>query len=347
MIAPNDILILQVPTTGVSVTDAVLLCILLTLSGLFSASETAITALDNLKLRSLIQNTGDRGGIFRLVLEKRTRFITTLLILNTIVIIGVTVLTTNISLGIFGEAGLSIATVASTILVLTFGEITPKSIAVNHVLPLFQVVVKPIYWMSILMLPVLFLFESIAQWTMRLFRVGNTPRGESMQDLQLLIDVLSHRGQLDLVKGQILNKALSLDNLKVRKVVKSRVDMQTIDYDASLEEAIALCLETGYSRLPVQEESKDKIVGIITLKQALQHHKTNGNVSVSDVMAMPVFVPETKRVADLLKDMLSKQLHLVIVTDEYGGTVGLVTLEDVLEELVGEIYDETDDRDAN
>jgi CBS domain containing-hemolysin-like protein len=118
--------------------------------------------------------------------------------------------------------------------------------------------------------------------------------------------------------------------------------MQTIAHDGKLEDVISLCLDTGFSRIPVQEDSKDQIVGIITLKMALQHLKIHGNVMVREAMVAPVYIPETKRVADLLKEMLKQQLHLAIVVDEYGGTVGLVTLEDVLEELVGEIYDESD-----
>lgn len=327
---------------GEIATNVFLLVLLLAASALCSASETAITALDNLKLRSLIRDQGDKSGIFTLVMAQRTRFITTLLIANNVVNIGATVIATDVFIKWFGEAGLGIATGIMTILVLAFGEITPKSIAVNNVMPIFKVVVKPIYWLSIVISPIIFLFENIAQWAIRVFQVNNMPRGESMQDLQLLIEVLSGKGQLDWDKRQILHKALELDRLSVRKVVKSRIDMQTISHDALLDQAIDLCLETGFSRLPVQEASKDEIVGVVTLKMALQHRRNVGNVLVSEVMVSPVYVPETKRVADLLKEMLAEQLHLAIVVDEYGGTVGLVTLEDVLEELVGEIYDESD-----
>lgn len=330
------------PTVGGILSDVLLLTVLLIASAFCSASETAITALDNLKLRSLIREQGDRSGIFTLVMEQRTRFITTLLIANNVVNIGATVIATDAFIKWFGDAGLGIATGIMTLLVLAFGEITPKSIAVNNVMPIFKSVVKPIYWLSIAISPIIFLFETIAQWAIRLFQVNSMPRGESMQDLQLLIEVLSGKGQLDWDKRQILHKALELDHLSARKVVKSRIDMQTISHDAPLDEAIDLCLDTGFSRLPVQEASKDEIVGVVTLKMALQHRRNIGNGVVSDVMVAPVYVPETKRVADLLKEMLSEQLHLAIVVDEYGGTVGLVTLEDVLEELVGEIYDESD-----
>ncbi len=327
---------------SVIIRDLLWLLFLLGLSALCSASETAITALDDFKLQSLIQEKGDKSGIFSMVMKNRSRFIITLLIFNNITIIGATALTTDLFLGLLGESGPGIATAVMTVLLLVFGEITPKLIAIHNALPIFKFVVKPVYGLSILMTPALLFFDAISKWAIKVLRVKNQNHGESMQDLQLLIELLSRKGQLDLEKGQILHKALALDRLSARNLVKSRLDMQTIAHTASLEAVISLCLDTGFSRIPVQEDSKDQIVGIITLKMALLHHKLCGNVAVTEAMVAPVYIPETKRVADLLKEMLKQQLHLAIVVDEYGGTVGLITLEDVLEELVGEIYDESD-----
>ena len=162
-----------------------------------------------------------------------------------------------------------------------------------------------------------------------------------------MIEVLGGKGKLDWQKHRLLHKALMLDRLSAREVVKPRFEMQTISRDASLQDLVSLCLETGYSRIPVQEETKDRIVGIVHLKRALQqlqglHPEDRDGGRVTDVMDAPAYVPETKRVAGLLKDMLQQRMHMAIVVDEYGGTVGLLTLEDILEELVGEIYDESD-----
>ncbi len=317
---------------------------LLIVSGLASASETAITALDNLKLRSIIQDRGDRGGIYSLVLERRGRFITTLLILNNIVNTGTAVFASSLCVALFGQGGLvlAVATAVTTIVILIFGEITPKSLAVANSLPLFRLVVRPIYFLSVVMQPLLAVFEWIAESMMGLLGVGKSGSGESVQDLRLLIEVLNSKGHIDLERGQLLNQVLVLDRLCAGDVVKPRIDMQTIAFNSYLEDVVDLCLATGFSRIPVQEDSKDTIVGIVTLKMALQVLKTKGNVPVSEVMTTPVFIPETKRLADLLREMLQQRLHLAIVVDEYGGTVGLITLEDVLEELVGEIYDESD-----
>lgn len=330
--------------------DLSALLLMLVLSAFFSGSETAITALDNLKLRALIKEQGNPGGIFSLVLENRARFIVTLLVGNNLVNNFSAILTSNLFAVWFGSnEAILFATVTVTVLVLIFGEITPKSLAINNVMPIFKAVVRPIYWLSRLLtwVGITPLLEAIAQVAIRAFGKSEQ-QGESVKDLQLMIDILGGKGQLDLAKRQLLNKALMLDRLTAYDVVKPRVDMRTISHEATLQNFVDLCLETGYSRIPVQEESKDEIIGIVNLKRALQALKTlreegqETDAAVTLAMDPPVFVPEVKRVADLLKEMLQQQLHLAIVVDEYGGTVGLLTLEDILEELVGEIYDESD-----
>ena len=329
--------------------DSLVLVVMLVLSGFFSGSETAITALDNLKLRALIKEQGDPGGMFSLVLTQRTRFITTLLIGNNLVNNFLAILISNLFTIWLGSASIGIATGVATFLLLIFGEITPKSLAISNVMAVFRVAVRPIYGLSRLFtaLGIATFMEAIAQSAIRLFHSGGRPQDESVKDLELMIEVLGGKGQLDFSKHQLLQKALMLDNMKAHDVVKPRIEMRTIDHEATLQELVTLCLETGFSRIPVQEESKDQIVGIVHLKKALQALKilqkedtTDG--PIASIMQPPVYIPETKRIANLLKEMLQQRLHIAIVVDEYGGTVGLITLEDILEELVGEIYDESD-----
>ncbi|MGB8697898.1 MAG: hemolysin family protein [Thermosynechococcaceae cyanobacterium] len=330
------------PVLGDVKFDLAILALLILLSAVFSGSETAITALDNLKLQALIKENGDPQGIFRLVLEKRARFITTLLVGNTLVNNAAAILTSNLFVLWLGNAGVGVATAVVTVLLLLFGEITPKSLAFNHAMPLFRIVVRPIYWLSVALGPIVYGFEAITHRLLLWLQGNMVQPSESLEDLQLMIEVLGGKGQLDLQKRQLLNKALALDNLSAREVVKPRIEMCTISHEATIQEVIDVCLDSGYSRLPVQGESKDEIVGVIHLKRAVQYLKLHGNELVTAAMDAPVYIPETKRVADLLKEMLQQRLHLAIVVDEYGGTVGLVTLEDVIEELVGEIYDESD-----
>ncbi len=344
LVTPNSLtaFVAAEPVLGDAKLDIAIVAGLIVLSALFSGAETAITALDNLKLRSLMKEEGDPRKIFRLVLEKRAQFIATLLIGNTLTSSATAILISNLLVFWFGgSAGLGIGIGVSTVLLLLFSEITPKSIAINHAMPIFRAAVHPIYWLSMALAPIIFAFEAVAHGMLRL--LGNTvPAGESLEDLQLMIEVLGGQGQLDLQQRQLLNKTLTLDTLSARQVVKPRTEMCTVSHETPLQDVIDVCLDSGYSRIPVQGESKDEIVGVIHLKRAVQYLKTHGNELVTAAMDAPVYIPETKRVADLLKEMLQQRLHLAIVVDEYGGTVGLVTLEDVIEELVGEIYDESD-----
>lgn len=340
------------PLLGQVWLDMVFIVVMLLLSAFFSGSETAITAFDNFKLRGLIKHQGDPSGIYRLLLENRARFITSLLIGNNLVNNFSAILTSNLFAIWLGNAGLGVATAVVTFLVLIFGEITPKSLAIANTRPVFKLVIRPVYWLSqiLSLLGIVYVFETITQKTIKFVQGKqnyNFQQGESLTDLQLMIELLGGRGKLDLYKHQLLNRALMLDDLMAKDVVKPRLEMQTISREANLQDLIDLCLETGYSRIPVQEESKDEIIGIVHLKQALKTVKSKSKedryeILVTEAMDIPIYIPETKQVASLLKEMLQQHFHMAIVVDEYGGTVGLVTLEDILEELVGEIYDESD-----
>ncbi len=340
------------PLLGQVWLDLTVIILMLLLSAFFSGSETAITAFDNFKLRGLIEKQGDSSGVYRLVLENRRRFITSLLIGNNLVNNFSAILTSNLFAMWLGSAGLGVATAVVTILVLIFGEITPKSLAILNTRAFFRWCIRPIFLLSQLLsfLRIVQIFEKITQKTIAIFQ-GKSEKivqsGESLNDLQLMIEILGGKGKLDIYKHQLLNKALRLDELMAKDVVKPRLEMITISHECSLQELIDLSLETGYSRIPVQGESKDHIVGIVHLKKALQTLQSVGKekrsqVKVTEAMDNPIYVPETKRAPSLLKEMLQQRFHIAIVVDEYGGTVGLVTLEDILEELVGEIYDESD-----
>ena len=320
-----------------------LLAVLLLVSAFCSGAETAITAMDNLRLESLIEDKGDPQGFYRLVQQQRSQLITSLLLVNNFVNIGIAALATTISIELLGSPlGGLVATLPTTILVLLIGEVAPKSLAVSHPLAVFRWVVGPVYALAVLLRPLTHAFEWLVGRLFHLLELSPLTSTASLKDLELLIDVLGQRGLLDWQKRRLFRGALALDGLRARDVAKPRVKMETISHDKTLQDVVKLCLETGYSRIPVQGESKDEIVGVIHLKQALRHLEQEGNVEVTKAMSPPFFVPETKRVSLLLKEMLRSRQHLGIVVDEFGGTSGLITLEDILEELVGEIYDESD-----
>ncbi len=322
---------------------ALVVVILLFVSSIFSGAETAITAMDDLRLQSIIEETGDPNGVCRLVLSQRSRFITTLLLGNNFVNIGMAALTTTIFIQWLGDdLGGLISTIPTTLMVLIVGEVTPKSIAVSNPLAVFKWVVRPIYWLSVVLGPLIIAFEWFVQQVFRLLQLTTLTSGASLRDLELLVDILGRRGLLDWQKRRLFRGALALDEKMARDVAKPRVKMETISYEKTVRDVVDLCLSTGYSRIPVQGESKDEIVGVIHLKQALRYLESKASEPVTVAMAHPTFIPETKRIGLLLKEMLRSRQHMAIVVDEFGGTTGLITLEDLLEELVGDIYDESD-----
>jgi putative hemolysin len=300
-----------------------LLAVLLLVSAFCSGAETAITAMDNLRLESLIEDKGDPQGFYRLVQQQRSQLITSLLLVNNLVNIGIAALATTISIELLGSPlGGLVATLPTTILVLLIGEVAPKSLAVSHPLAVFRWVVGPVYALAVLLRPLTHAFEWLVGRLFHLLELSPLTSTTSLKDLELLIDVLGQRGLLDWQKRRLFRGALALDGLRARDVAKPRVKMETISHDKTLQDVVKLCLETGYSRIPVQGESKDEIVGVIHLKQALRHLEQEGNVEVTKAMSPPFFVPETKRVSLLLKEMLRSRQHLGIVVDEFGGTSG-------------------------
>lgn len=321
-----------------------LLLLCLTLSAGFSGAESAITSLDNLKLQALIDDSPNDATLYRLVQTQRTRFVTTLLVGNNLVNISSAAIVTGLSIQFVGDTlGPLVSTFLTTVVVLVFGEILPKSYAIGHAVSVFKLAVPPVYALSRLIAPIIRGIEWLVQKTFWLLQVdGASQSQESVQDLALLVDILGRRGQLDWQKRQLFQGALALDVLLARDLAKPRVQMITIEQDKSLNDVIQLCLDTGFSRIPVQGRSKDDIVGIINLKQALRYRDRHGNAPITAAMQAPIFIPATKRIDSLMRHMLRSRQHLAIIVDEFGGTQGLITLEDLLEELVGDIYDESD-----
>ncbi|MEO0801767.1 MAG: hemolysin family protein [Cyanobacteria bacterium J06642_2] len=319
-----------------------LFCLFVLLSAGFAGAESAITATDALKLQALIEEEGE-VPIYRLFQTQRTRFIAALLVGNNIVNIGSAAIATSLFIHLLGDRlGPLAATAFTTVLVLTFGEILPKTVAISNPLPIFKAIVRPVHWLAQVLGPIVIVFEWLIQFIMQRLMVSTDRSFGSVRDLALLVDILGREGQLDWQKRRLFRGVLDLDRLKTRDVIVPRVKMETISKDSSLQDVIDLCLASGYSRIPVQEESKDEIVGIIHLKQALRYRAERGNICVTEAMQPPYFVPDSQKVAPLLKTMLRSRQHIAIVVDEFGGTLGLLTLEDLLEELVGEIYDESD-----
>jgi CBS domain containing-hemolysin-like protein len=313
------------------------------LSAFFSASETALTTLYPWKVRELAES---QGGPFRLLAQDITRFLTTILVGNNLVNIAATALVTEVATEAFGSAGVGVATGVMTFLILFFGEITPKSLAVHHAVAVAQVAVWPIYLLSLLLYPVGRFFGLVSGLFLR--GLGLEPRNASLvseEELRLILAGAEEAGTIEAQEEEMIHSILELEETPVREIMTPRVEMVAIEAEASLEDFLHLFREHRYSRVPVYRESVDHIVGIAYAQDLLDYRCQEDlkGRTVASIAHPPYFVPENMDAWSLLKELRRRKVHMAIVVDEFGGTAGLVTLEDVIEEIVGEIYDETDE----
>ena len=340
---------------GITSGQVLLLGVLLLLSGLMSGSETALTALGEWKLRQLREDGKDPLGLFAMLERNPTRFITTLLIGNNLVNIAATALVTQMSIQLSRQAGFSeaaavgYATAIMTILVLIFGEITPKSIAVHHPVGFARLAIRPVYLMSVVLFPVGRAFAWFTTWVLRAFRLepSNDPL-ITENELRMMLRSAEESGVIESSEQEMIKGVIDLEETVVREVMTPRVDVVAISEDASLHDMLAATTLHGYSRLPVYRESIDDVRGVAYARDLLKYLGTSDDLAktrVADLMHPPQYVPETTSVLDLMRDMRLRKNHLAVVVDEFGGTAGLVTLEDIIEEITGEIYDETDEEE--
>ena len=311
------------------------------MSGYFSATETAFSALNRNRVRVLSEQGSKRAMRTLQLAEDYDRLISTILIGNNIVNIAVASLGTVLFIELLGEElGAAVSTAVVTVIVLIFGEITPKSLAKDHPeqFAMFSApIISGILW---LFTPLNFLFS---QWKKLVARMLQTTQDERMsqEELLLLLDEVEQEGAIDAEEGKLLKNAVGFGHMEAQDILTPRVDLEGISLDTPREEIAQLFDETHFSRLPVYEETLDRIVGILHRNDFY----TGGGVTrrpLQEIMTQPLFIHPTESIDHLLQTFRSTKSHLAVVLDEYGGTLGIVTMEDILEELVGEIWDEHD-----
>lgn len=322
-----------------------ILVVCVALSAFFSASETAFTSSNRVKLKTLTQNGNKRAKVALSLAEDYDRLITTILIGNNIVNIAASSLATSLFLVFLNnQANLAttVSTVVMTIVILIFGEVSPKAIAKESPENLAMTVGPILKVLCTVFTPFALFFSALKKLLTKLFK---TEEGESFieEELMTMVDEAQSEGDMDAHEGELIRSAIEFnDDRDVLSVLTPRVDVTSIEDTASMEEAAELFRSSGYSRVPVYHEDMDHIVGILNEKDfyLLKHQ---GCEDITQIMKPPVYAPTTLKLSKLLKLFQAQKTHLIIVLDEFGGTEGIVTMEDVLEELVGEIYDEHDD----
>lgn len=322
-----------------------ILIVCVALSAFFSASETAFTSVNKVRLKTLMQNGNKRARTALALAEDYDRLITTILIGNNIVNIAASSLATSLFLVLLNnQANLAttVSTVVMTIVILIFGEVSPKAIAKESPENLAMSFAPVLKLLCTVFTPFASFFSLLKRLLTKIFK---TEDGESYieEELMTMVDEAESEGDMDAHEGELIRSAIEFnDDRDVLSVLTPRVDVTAIEDTASMEEAAELFRSSGYSRLPVFHEDMDHIVGILNEKDfyLLQHA---GCTDITQIMKPPVCAPTTLKLSKLLKLFQAQKTHMVIVLDEFGGTEGIATMEDVLEELVGEIYDEHDD----
>ena len=327
---------------GSSTFMIVMLVILVALSAFFSASETAYSSLNQIRLKSRA-DSGDEEAKQVLALSKRyDNLLSTILIGNNIVNISMSSLSTVLFIRLCGgQYGPTVSTVVITVLVLIFGEITPKSLA-KEMPEKFAVISAPILNVLItLFTPLNFLFSC---WKKLLSRFFHSSENDVVTDAELLTMVgeAENDGELTDRESELIRSAIEFDDVEVEEVLTPRVDVVAVADDISLDELANAFAESGYSRLPVYHETIDNIIGVVHEKD-LYAAMRKGDARMEDLIGSTMYTTGSTQISALLRTLREQQHHLAVVVDEYGGTEGIVTLEDIIEELVGEIWDEHDE----
>ena len=318
---------------------AIIICVIL--SAYFSATETAFSSLNKTRLKVLADNGSRKAGTALALAENYDKLISTILIGNNIVNIAMASISTLLFVELLGGNGATVSTVVITVVVLIFGEITPKSIAKDHPEKFAMFSAPAIRCLIWLLTPLNFVFSLWKKLVGKLFRTGDENK-MSQEELLMLLDEVQQEGTIDESEGELLKNAVEFGDLEAQDILTHRVDLAGVPVDATKEDVAQLFTETRFSRILVYDQTIDKIVGVIHQKD---FYVGTGIASapLSQIMTPAVFVHPTEKVDDLLQVLRSNKSHIAVVVDEYGGTLGIVTMEDILEELVGEIWDEHDE----
>lgn len=318
-----------------------ILFVLLIFSAFFSGVETALMSLNMIKVNSLLKQKKKGSKVLSRIKKNPHKLIITILIGNNLVNIGAASLATVVFTEIFGSAGVGIATGVMTILILVFGEITPKTYATQNAERISLLVARPIELLSIVLTPLVILFGYISKFMSKL--LGSKKEKElSEEELKTIVTMGKQEGILTKEAAEIMHNVLAFEDTRVTEIMTPKVNMKMLDGSSTLKEVIDFLIKSPYSLYPVYGKNRDSIIGILDIDDILSYVKDDKfDTKISGIIKDAVFVPESKEIDDLLTEFEGEKMPMAIVVDEYGGVVGMVTIEDILEEIVGEIFDKS------
>ena len=325
-------------------THLIIIVVCLIMSAYFSATETAFFTFNRIRVKNLAEKGNKKAIMAMKLADKYDNLISTILIGNNIVNILASAMGTLLFTDLLQsqDLGATVSTIVLTVVVLVFGEISPKSMAKNspEAFVLFSAPIIRIFY--VILYPLSFIFKLWQNLLAKIFKKDDD-QGMTEEELISIIEEAEEEGGIDEEEGNLIRSAIEFGDLTVEDIFTPRIDITAIPSDMTKEEIAAVFAESGYSRLPVYEEELDNTIGILYYKDFYTRAYTRPTVQISDSIKPVIYVAKSQPVNELMKELQEKQLHLAIVTDEFGTVAGIVTLEDILEEIVGEIWDEHDE----
>lgn len=319
--------------------------VLIAFSALFSSMETAISSVNKIRLKHDAANGKKSAKRTLKLAENFDKTITSILVGNNVVNILISSLGTVLFTNLMGASGVAVSTAVMTVLVLTFGEILPKSMAKQNAESYAVGTSGLLSFICWILTPISFLFLQLQKLMQKIFKPKENAPSVTEDELKYIIDEIEDEGVLEKNESTLVRSALEFDDTTCEEILIPRVKVSAVDTDDSIEEIRDMFINERYSRLPVYEKSIDNIIGFITDKDffALLFSKDEKPASIESIIQKALYVHESKLISELLVDMQRSKIHIAVVKDDYGGTSGIVTMEDIIEELVGEIYDENDE----
>ena len=318
----------------------ILICVML--SAYFSATETSFTSLNRIRMKNMAEKGDKRAELVLKLLENFDKLLSTILVGNNIVNIGLSSLATVLFIKLLGgDSGATVSTIVTTIVVLIFGEVSPKSIAKESPETIAKFSAPFLHILMIVLTPVTFFFSQWKKLVSRFFKTDDDAK-MSHEELLLFMEDVEQDGGIDENEGELLRNALEFRDLTAAEILTHRIDLEAVDIGESHEEIARVFTQSRFSRLLVYRDTIDQIVGVLHQKDFYINGKMTDQ-TIAEIMTKPLFVYQHTKIRDILKMLQHQKSHVAVVVDDFGGTLGIVTMEDILEELVGEIWDEHDE----
>ena len=324
-----------------SITLLIAIVVLVALSAFFSASETAFSCINRIRIKNMANAGSKRAKLALSLAERYDELLSTILIGNNIVNIASATIATVLFTKFFLQNGATLSTIVMTVVVLIFGEITPKSIAKENAEQISMAFSPILRFLMVVLTPLNFCFRMWKRLVSKVFR-PKTTQGISEDELMTIVDEAENEGGIDEQEGKLIRTAIEFNDLDAEDILTPRVDVVAVERNKPAEKIAQLFLEHGYSRIPVYENTVDNIIGVIHEKDFFANQHKEG-FRLDDIISEVAYITENTKISALLRLLQKTKSHLAVVVDEFGGTVGIITMEDILEELVGDIWDEHDE----